>query len=206
MRVDLVGRPPRDVNAAAVGPPAWDAGGKVFVSVRNTPVVLFLVFILRCVRSRVAAQPELLDKLIALFVIRKLLERRQFLRRDDVANVFVKPLLVGRTQLLLGGLGICLFLLRGKPAVSRDQSAGLCFGRRRKRHRSSPAGWAGSSLCGRSMGVPADCAAGAADLSFGGGEALWAMATPAVKHPANSHENKRRNPRNFMCTNTLLET
>ena len=42
MGFDLVGRAPDDVDAPAIGPPASDAGSKVFVSVGEAAVVLFL--------------------------------------------------------------------------------------------------------------------------------------------------------------------
>jgi hypothetical protein len=37
--------------------------------------VLFFIFVLRRVRSRISPEPELFDELVALFVIGKLLER-----------------------------------------------------------------------------------------------------------------------------------
>src|SRR5208283_5634657 len=68
MVIDLVRRAVHDVNAATVRSPPRNAGGEVFVGVSNAPVMLFFVFILRSVGRGIAAQPELLDERVALFV------------------------------------------------------------------------------------------------------------------------------------------
>ena len=54
---------------AAVGLPAGLAGGKVLVGVGDAAVVLFAEFVVRRVGIGVAAQPELLDEGVALFVV-----------------------------------------------------------------------------------------------------------------------------------------
>src|SRR5664279_5926658 len=74
MRVNLVGWTPHNVNAPTVGSRPWDSRRKMFVGVGDAAVVLFLEFVLRRVRSRIAAQPELFDKLVTLLVVRKLLK------------------------------------------------------------------------------------------------------------------------------------
>ena len=84
---------------------------KVLVRVGDAAIVLFLEFVLWRVRSGIATQPELLDELVTLFVVGQLLERRELFRRDDLAHVFVQPLLVGGAQLLLERLGVFLLLL-----------------------------------------------------------------------------------------------
>src|ERR1017187_9024096 len=61
MGVNRVGGTVHNVNASAVGPPPGDPRRKMFVGIGNAAVVFFLVFILRGVRSGIAAQPELLD-------------------------------------------------------------------------------------------------------------------------------------------------
>ena len=49
MRLDFVRRAEHDVDAAAVGLPARNAGGEMLVGVGDAPVVLFLEFVLyRC--------------------------------------------------------------------------------------------------------------------------------------------------------------
>ena len=68
MRFDFVGRAVRDVDAAAIGLPAGDAGSVMLVGVSDAAVVLFLELVLYGVGSGIAAQPELLDELLALFV------------------------------------------------------------------------------------------------------------------------------------------
>ena len=90
-----IGRAPHDVDAAAIGPPARHAGGEMLVGVGDAAVVFFLVFVLRRVGRGIAAQPELLDELVALFVVGELLKGRHFFRSDDVSDVLVQPLLVG---------------------------------------------------------------------------------------------------------------
>src|ERR1017187_7997577 len=97
MGVNRVGGTEHNVNASAVAAPAGYPRRKMFVGIGNAAVVFFLVFILRRVRSGIAAQPELLDKLVTLLVVGELFEGGHFLRSDDVTHVFVKPLLVGGT-------------------------------------------------------------------------------------------------------------
>ncbi len=63
--------------------------------------MLFLEFVLFGVGSGVAAQPELLDEVLPLFVGVQLLEGLAFLVGDDIGDVFIQPLLVGRLQLFL---------------------------------------------------------------------------------------------------------
>src|SRR6202041_3153916 len=94
VRVDVVGLAVGDVDMTAIGSPAWLAGGEVFVRVRDAGVVLFAELVLGRVWIGVAAKPELLDKLVALFVITQTLERLHLLVGDDPANVLVDPLLI----------------------------------------------------------------------------------------------------------------
>src|ERR1039458_7106871 len=83
MSVNLVGWTVHDVNAPAVGSPPREARRKMFVGIGNAAVVLFLEFVLRRVRSRVAAQPELFDKLVTLLVVGELFEGGHFLDRKS---------------------------------------------------------------------------------------------------------------------------
>src|SRR5271165_6839375 len=110
MRIDLIRRAVRNVNAPAVRSPPGDAGCEVLVGVSDASVMFFFVLILWCVRSGVTAQPELFDERVTLFVIRQLLEGCELFRRNDPADVLVEPLLVGGAQFLLHGLGIGLLL------------------------------------------------------------------------------------------------
>ena len=186
MGVNLVGWTPRDINASAVGSPARHPRREVFVGVGNAAVVLFLEFILRRVRSWIAAQPELLDKLVPLFVVGKLFKGGHFFRSDDVNHVLVEPLLIGGTQLLLQGLGIGLLLLRRQRPLQRIGL--LVAGLSRQRERAAPfVAWS----------------AGVLDLSPVEGVELWATANPVARAPASSNQKNERKPRNFMCTNAL---
>src|ERR1700724_3306650 len=98
MRIILIGRAVHDVNPAAVGLPARDSRSVMFVGVGDAAGVFFLVLVLFGIRSGVAALPESFDKVVALFVVRELLEGRSFLVSNDPDDVFVEPLLVDLAQ------------------------------------------------------------------------------------------------------------
>src|SRR6266436_1740259 len=117
MRLNFVRRAVHDVDSSAIGFPARDAGGKMFIGVGHAPVVLFLVFVFDCVRRRIAALPESFNELVAFFIVGEQLERLLLFIRDDPAYVFVEPLLVGLAQLHLQRLGILLFLLVGERTL-----------------------------------------------------------------------------------------
>ena len=72
----------------------------MLVGVGDAPVVLFLELVLDGIGRGVAAQPELLDELLALFVGLQALEGCLLLVGDDVGDVLVQPLLPGGLQLL----------------------------------------------------------------------------------------------------------
>ena len=121
MVFDFVRRAVRDVDAAAVGLPARDARGVVLVGVGDAAVVLFLELVLDGIGRGVAAQPELLDELLALFVGLQPLEGRALFIGDDVGDVLVQPLAVGSLQLLaeLGLRFFFCFSVSGLATVSR---------------------------------------------------------------------------------------
>ncbi len=83
----------------------------MLVGVGDALVVLFLIFVLFGVRSGVAALPEGFDEVVALFVVRELLEGGALFVGDDVDDVFVQPLLVGLADFLLEGALVLLALL-----------------------------------------------------------------------------------------------
>ena len=58
-----------NVNMAAVRLPSWLAGCKVLVGIRDAGVVFFAKLIVWRIRIRIAAQPELLDKLVPLLIV-----------------------------------------------------------------------------------------------------------------------------------------
>src|SRR5690348_18452569 len=99
MRFHLISGTVHDVNAAAVGLPAGNAGGKMLVGVGDAPVDLVLVRIVNAVGSGVAALPELLDELIALLVVAQLEKSFALLVGDDPAHVLIEPFLVGLAQI-----------------------------------------------------------------------------------------------------------
>ena len=69
------------------------------VGVCDAAVVLFLKLVLFGVRGGVAPQPELFDKLFALFVRSQALEGGLLLIGDDVDDVFVQPFPIRGFQL-----------------------------------------------------------------------------------------------------------
>ena len=87
MRLDLVRRTVDDVNAAAIGFPSGNAGREVFVRIRDAAIVLFFEFVFDGVGRGIAARPERFDELVALFVVRELLECSPLFVGDDPADV-----------------------------------------------------------------------------------------------------------------------
>src|SRR5208283_6023867 len=108
--VNLIRRSKHDVHPAAVGLPAGDAGGIMLVGICDAPVMLFFKFVLVGVGSGVAALPERLDELVALFVVGELHEGATFVVGNDPAHVLVQPLAVCLAQLDFEGLGVSFFL------------------------------------------------------------------------------------------------
>src|ERR1700689_2628835 len=85
---NFIRRSEADVDASAIRLPTGKAGlarcGVMLVGVRNAAIVLCLEFILRRAGRGVAAQPELSDELLALFVVSFSFERLPLLIGDDV--------------------------------------------------------------------------------------------------------------------------
>src|SRR5689334_15133238 len=119
MRFHLISGTVHDVNAAAVGLPAGNAGGKMLVGVGDAPVDLVLVRIVNAVRSGVAALPELLDELIALFVVAQFEKSFALLVGNDPAHVLIEPFLVSLAQLNVQRLFVLLALLRADGSLER---------------------------------------------------------------------------------------
>src|ERR1019366_7652369 len=116
MGLDLIRRPKHNVSPAAVGLPTGNSGRVVLVGICYTPVVLFFELVLFCIWRGIAALPEGLDELVALFVVRELHEGGSFLVGDNPAHVLVQPLLVSLAQLNLERLGV------GLPLFFRDRA------------------------------------------------------------------------------------
>src|ERR1035441_120873 len=60
----LIGRAVGDVDAAAVGFPAWDGRRVMLVGIRDAPVVFLFEFVYHRTGGRVAAKPELFDEVL----------------------------------------------------------------------------------------------------------------------------------------------
>src|ERR1019366_1707900 len=114
MGVNLIRRPKHDVHPAAIGLPTGDAGRVVLVGIRDTPVVLFFKLVLFGVGRGIAALPEGLNELVALFVVRELHEGGFFFVGDNPAHVLVQPLPISLAQLNFERLGV------GLPLLFRD--------------------------------------------------------------------------------------
>ena len=84
----------------------------MLIGVGDAPVVLFFIFVIFSVRSRIAALPERLNKLVALGIGAQLLERGELFIGDDPADILVQPPLVIRAFFFLGGFALLLFAQR----------------------------------------------------------------------------------------------
>ena len=72
----------------------------MFVGVGNAAVVLFLEIVVGEIGIAASAEPELLDKLLALLVGLQLEKGVALVRSDDIDHVLLEPLLVGVIELL----------------------------------------------------------------------------------------------------------
>jgi len=113
MRVDFVRRTPDDVDMAAIGFPARDAGGKVFVGVGDTAIVFFFEFVDGGVGIGIAAVENYFDELFALFVATEAVEGGAFFWPDDVDQVFVDDVLEAVAEFVLGFLELFFVLFFG---------------------------------------------------------------------------------------------
>src|ERR1035438_7893927 len=98
MSLNFIGRPVRDVDAAAIGLPAWDVRRKMLVRVCDAAVVLLLELVLGGAGSGIAPLPKLFDEVLALLVRLEPLECRPFLIGDDVDDILGKPLSIRGRQ------------------------------------------------------------------------------------------------------------
>src|SRR5207249_9325981 len=95
----LVRRTVFDVDHAAVGFPAGDARRESLIGIRDAAVMLLAVLIFFGIGGGIAAQPELLDELLALLVGLQPPERLALLIGDDIADFLVHPLFIRSLQL-----------------------------------------------------------------------------------------------------------
>ena len=91
----------------------------MLVGVCDAPVVLFLEFVLHRVRRGIAALPEGLDEIVALFVVGELPEGGALFVGDNPAHVFVQPLFVGLAYFLLESLLVLFLLLFADRTLKR---------------------------------------------------------------------------------------
>src|SRR5260221_5207086 len=108
MGSDLTGAPKAKKNPAVIRHPPGHPRREVLIAILDASIVLVFELIIFAVRIRIAAVPEGLDELLALFFVGELHKRLALLIADDPAHVLVEPLLVVRTELLLHRLGVCL--------------------------------------------------------------------------------------------------
>ena len=73
----------------------------MLVGIGDAQIMLFAELILRRIGIRIAAQPELLDELLALFFVGHVLEGLGFFVRDDPFHVLVQPLLIFGRKLVM---------------------------------------------------------------------------------------------------------
>ncbi len=96
LRVALkrVGLTVHDVNAAAIGSPAGNAGRKMLIGISDAAIMLFFHRIIDRIRIGIAPLPELLDELLAFFV--RLQCEKSFALGicNDEDDILVQPLFV----------------------------------------------------------------------------------------------------------------
>src|SRR5215217_7466879 len=113
MRLNLVRLSKLDVDASAIGHTARLAGREVLVCISDALEEFQLEFVLFTVRIRVAAAPEVFDKLFALFVCVEFGPRVAFgLREDqiyviDPFNISLLEFALDLTRLFVR-TGLCL--------------------------------------------------------------------------------------------------
>src|ERR1700722_4434676 len=91
----------REVEPSPVRLPPGGPCGEVRVHVGYPPVVLFLEFVSRGFRSRIATLPKCDDKIVALPVSSKLLEISALLVGDNPVHVLSQPFCIDCRNLAL---------------------------------------------------------------------------------------------------------
>src|SRR5208337_94065 len=122
---DFVGFTPDDVDAPAIRLPARDPGSEMLIGVGDAAIVLFLEIIVRQIGVAAAAQPELLDELLAFFACFQLEKRAALFRRNDVDDVLVQPRPIRTLQLLEGLLNLLLLIFGQLLIWRRNLGSGI---------------------------------------------------------------------------------
>ena len=131
MAVFLVGLSVHDVDAAAIGLPAGNAGSEMLVRIGDSFVVLLAIFIFVGVGIGIATAPEVFDEAFAFLVRLQFLKRFSFVIGNDVSDVLFEPILIGLFQFRLDvarflgrvlTLGITLGFLRQASRHGKDQN------------------------------------------------------------------------------------
>src|SRR6185312_90987 len=135
--VDFRGLAVLDVYAPAVRPPSGNARCIVIVGIGDTAVVFVFEFVLGRIRGGIAALPEGLNKMVALFVVRELHEGLFFLVSNNVGHVFVHPLLKYIADFRFKSLLVFFFLFCGQRTDERILTGS----------------WSGGRLIGRADGI-----------------------------------------------------
>ena len=107
MRFHRIRLAPGNVCTAAVCFPTWNSRCVVLVCICDSLVILLAIFVFFRVRIRIAAAPEIFDKVLALFIGRQRIERPLLFLRDDIGHVRIAPFLVGFLDLANHLAGLC---------------------------------------------------------------------------------------------------
>jgi len=87
--VPFIRRAKHNVDAAPVRLPTRYRRPEVIVGVLDTPVVFFFVLVFGRPRSGVPAQPELLDKMVALLISPEPSKDNALQIVDDLSDIFI---------------------------------------------------------------------------------------------------------------------
>lgn len=94
MGIDRVRRSKNNVDSTAVSLPARFSSRKMRIGEGKATVVLFLEFVFRAVRIRIAPHLELANELVALLVVAQPQKSFLLVGPDDPADILIQPLLV----------------------------------------------------------------------------------------------------------------
>src|SRR5215470_13207021 len=108
MSINFVRRPPNDVDMAAIGFPAWNAGCEMLVCVGDAAIMFFLEFVDGGIGIGIAALKNHLDKLFALFICTEPVKSRAFFWGDDVDQVFIDDVRQTVAEFVSGFLDLLL--------------------------------------------------------------------------------------------------